>query len=366
MSLQELSTYSPILDKLALPFYVIDEQLRVVYANQAALAFFSREKGQIPFPLNPFLSYSEQVRFKQAFELVASQKSWMGELNYNFDETLKSVESRWVLLTDTTVKYVGILDVDNAEKKNLQSQLLRLQRMESVGSLSSGIVHDLNNLFAMFLMATKVLRQTVQPNGVTILEMVEKGVKRGADLMGRMLTYTKGTDVQTETIYIKPLVTELRDLLVQGLPPEICFNLEIPDDLWNIQANTVQIHQVMINLCTNARDAIGPEESGVLVVSAHNVDVDPDFSQDLGGISPGDYVCLRVADTGSGIPEDIVDKIFDPFFSTKGEGKGTGLGLSTVQFIVKAHGGHMVVNSVPNQGTEFLLYFPASRDENPS
>ncbi len=361
MNLQYLSDDSSIFEKLALSLYIIDERLVVSYANQAALQFFGKQKSDLPFSLPPLLSYAEHVRFKQAFELVLSQGSWVGETSYKIEQENKWVESHWALLEANKPNRVVIVDVDGTEKKALQDQLLRLQRMESVGSLSSGIVHDLNNLFAMFVMATKVLRQTVtQPNGITILEMMEKGVKRGADLMGRMLSYTKGDGVQTETLAIKPLVLELRELIMQSFPPEVCFNVEISEDVWSIQANAVQIHQVIINLCTNARDAMGPDQSGVVIVSAENVPVSPDLAQDLGGIQPGNYVRLRVADTGSGIPQELIDKIFDPFFTTKENGKGTGLGLSTVQFIVKAHNGHMAVNSVPSQGTEFLLYFPAS------
>lgn len=358
---QQVTIESVILDELPLPLYFLDEDLNLIFANQAALDFFTLERDHLPTPVNAYLSYSEQVRFRQALEVVRSQKKWEGEVVYGSEEhPLGVVDSKWFLIPGFDFFCVGVVNTNASERKVLQDHIIRLQRLDSVGHITSGVLHDLNNIFSVFVMSAKALRPQVQPGrSSTILDMMEKGVHRGVNLLSHMMNFARGKENVMGAVEIKPILTELRDLMKKSMSRHVRFEIELSPKLWKIHGNIVQIHQILLNLCSNAKDAL-PEEGGIIKVYGENLTLTENMVGDYGELGIGEYVCIRVMDSGGGIPEDVQEKIFEPFYTTKESGKGTGLGLYTVKHIVKSHGGYIGVNSVMGQGTEFVLVFPAS------
>ncbi len=247
---------------------------------------------------------------------------------------------------------------DITEKKRLEAQLLRNDRMESIGTLAGGIAHDLNNALAPILMSVQLLKMKfTDAESVTILDTVESSARRGADMVRQVLTFSRGLEGSPTEIQLKHLVKEMQNIIQQTFPKTIHLQTELGKDIWTVIGDATQLHQVLLNLCVNARDAM--PNGGKLSIKAENVLLDEHFA----GMNPeakaGAYILLSVADSGTGMPAGVKDRIFDPFFTTKPLGQGTGLGLPTVRGIVKSHGGFMSVYSEVGKGSEFRVYLPA-------
>jgi len=255
-----------------------------------------------------------------------------------------------------------VVAADISERKNLQEQLLRAQRMESIGTLAGGIAHDLNNVLAPILMAVQLLRTKLDDeSSQNTLDTLETSIKRGASLIRQILTFARGVQGERVLLQSRHLLEEIEKVLGQTLPKSVQVQTEIAADLWVILGDATQLHQVLMNLCVNARDAM--PDSGTLTIRAHNVSLDETYKRMNAEAKPGPYIVIEVADTGPGIPKEIKDKIFEPFFTTKGQGKGTGLGLSTVTAIVKSHNGFINLYSQVGQGSSFKVYLPAAPGE---
>ncbi|MEX2115686.1 MAG: PAS domain S-box protein [Bacteroidota bacterium] len=270
------------------------------------------------------------------------------------------VDSHWTLVRDSfgKPKSVYAVEVDMTEKLRLQGQVLRAQRMESIGTLAGGIAHDLNNVLGPILLSLQILRNKLgDQKDLRMVEMIEASAKRGAAMIKQLLTFARGIEGERIPISLHHLVRELDNIASQTFPKSIGFRTDIPKDLWTVMGDATQLHQVLLNLCVNARDAM--PHGGVLTVSASNIMLDQSYAKMHRDALPGPYVAISVADTGTGIAPDLLDRIFEPFFTTKELGKGTGLGLSTTLGIVKSHGGFMNVYSEVNRGTKFLAYLPA-------
>jgi hypothetical protein len=297
---------------------------------------------------------------KNRHELL-STGSWRGEftrLQKQGDPVV--VDSQWTLVRDRSgkAKSVYVVEVDVTEKLKLQGQVLRAQRMESIGTLAGGIAHDLNNVLGPILLSLQVLRRKlVDEKDLKMVEMIEASAKRGAAMIKQVLTFARGIEGERIPLSLHHLVRELQDIASQTFPKSIGFRTEIAKDLWTVTGDTTQLHQVLLNLCVNARDAM--PHGGVLTVSASNVMLDQSYARMHSEAKPGAYVIVSVADTGIGIPPELLDRIFEPFFTTKETGKGTGLGLSTTLGIIKSHNGFMNVYSEMNRGTKFMVYLPA-------
>jgi PAS domain S-box-containing protein len=247
---------------------------------------------------------------------------------------------------------------DITEKKKLEAQSLRHQRIESVGRLTSGIAHDLNNILAPILMCAPLLRETLRdPAGLKIVDLVEASAQRGAGIIKQLLTFGRGTAGERVAVQLLSLVRDMANIIGETFPKNITARREAPSDVWPVSGDATQLHQVLMNLCVNARDAM--PEGGTLTLELENVQVDEALARMNPGASPGRYVVLSVTDTGAGIPPENLDKVFDPFFTTKELGEGTGLGLSTVIGIVKSHRGSVAINSKVGRGTQFRVYLPA-------
>ncbi|WP_395748248.1 PAS domain S-box protein [Prosthecobacter sp.] len=242
------------------------------------------------------------------------------------------------------------------ERKNMERLALRSQRMEAIGTLSGGVAHDLNNALAPILMGVELLR-TRCPQEAKILDLFETSAKRGADMVRQLLTFAKGADGQHSVLQVERLLREMEKLMLSSFPKNIQISVSCAPDLPAVRGDATQLHQVLLNLCVNARDAM--PTGGTLTLEATTTEVDEAFASAVTEAKPGRYVALRVQDTGTGIPQEIQERIFDPFFTTKSPDKGTGLGLATVIGIVKSHDGFLQVTSRPGEGSTFTVCLPA-------
>jgi PAS domain S-box-containing protein len=288
---------------------------------------------------------------------------WQGELRQITKEGKAIIiASRWTLVRDENGHPKSILTVntDITEKKQLEAQFLRAQRMESLGTLASGIAHDLNNALTPIMMTVQLLEtKLLDEQSQEWLSILETNVKRGADLVKQVLSFSRGLEGQHTSLEVKQLIAEIEQIAKQTFSRAIEVHTDIPtENLWNISGDATQLHQVLMNLCVNARDAM--PDGGILGISASNLLIDAHYARMNLDAKVGPYVVVTVSDTGIGIPKEIVDKIFEPFFTTKELGKGTGLGLSTVIGIVKSHGGFVNVYSEVGKGTQFKVYLPVN------
>jgi two-component system cell cycle sensor histidine kinase/response regulator CckA len=294
---------------------------------------------------------------------VREMGQWSGTINQRSkDGRPLIVNSRWTLVRDAAnrSKSMLVINTDLTETKKLETQFLRAQRLESIGTLASGIAHDLNNILSPILMSAAVLRRSVRDaEGEKILAIIESSAERGAGIVKQVLTFARGVEGDRVLLQPKHLLSEMGKILTQTFPRNIDIKTQFPADLWMVTGDATQLHQVLLNLCVNARDAMMPE-GGVLTLAAENIEVDQHFKKMNPGSELGEYVVLKVTDTGAGMTTETMDKIFDPFFTTKEVGKGTGLGLATVIGIVKSHTGFLTVQSELKIGTTFRIFLPAT------
>lgn len=286
-----------------------------------------------------------------------------------YDETYRIVRpdgaERWIRsrafpvqdATGEIFRIVGVAE-DVTDAKRIEAQFLRTQRLEAVGTLASGIAHDLNNILSPVFLVPGLLRQSL-PNArdQELLHMMEKSAHRGAAVIRQLLTFSRGTPGERVLLQLPHLVKEMTHIAAETFPRDIEVTQTVAPGVWCVRADPTQLHQVLMNLCVNARDAM--PNGGRLTLTVRNETIEPDAPPRDPPLAPGAYVVLGVSDTGTGIPEDIRHRIFEPFFTTKGTGAGTGLGLSTVLGIVKGHGGAVFVDSTAGRGTTFRVYLPA-------
>jgi len=248
---------------------------------------------------------------------------------------------------------------DVTEKKKIEAQFLRAQRMESIGTLAGGVAHDLNNILAPIMMSIELLRGMCDdPRATEILDTVAVSAARGADIVRQVLSFARGIEGQRVEVRPAHLLKEIASIIKDTFPKDIQLRFLAPEQTWTVLGDPTQLHQILLNLCVNARDAM--PNGGCLTVAADNCNVDHQYAAADAQAKAGRYVMISVTDSGTGIPPTIIDKIFEPFFTTKDVNKGTGLGLSTVLAIVKSHGGFINVVSEPGKGTAFKVYVPAA------
>ena len=252
---------------------------------------------------------------------------------------------------------------DVTEHRQLQAQFLRAQRMESIGTLAGGIAHDFNNILAPITLSIELLRMdATEPVHLEVLSTIERSARRGADMVQQLLSFARGVERDLVEQHLQHLIRDVAQILDDTFLKTIRVVTEVADDLWPVLADPTQLHQVLMNLAVNARDAM--ETGGVLTISADNVQMDAHDAMLHGGGVAGPYVRIDVADTGSGMSSEVLDRVFEPFFTTKDIGKGTGLGLPTSQGIIRSHGGSMEMTSEVGRGTTVTLFLPASPEAN--
>ena len=277
------------------------------------------------------------------------------------DETYALVEDRGYILRDAAGKAVRMVGGmrDLTEQKKMEAQYLRAQRMESIGTLAGGVAHDLNNVLAPIMMSIELLKlgSAGDPNNTKILDTIQVSCGRGADLVRQVLSFARGLDGERVSLRMRRLIDDLETIIGGTFPRSIRIETQMPGDLWPITGDPTQLHQVLLNLAVNARDAM--PHGGTLTLAASNVVLDSQYAGTSPEAKAGSYVLLQVSDTGIGIAPDALDRIFEPFFTTKALGKGTGIGLATVHTIVKSHGGFLSVESDLGRGATFKVYLPA-------
>lgn len=252
------------------------------------------------------------------------------------------------------------------EKKRLQAQLIQSQKMEAIGTLAGGIAHDFNNILGAILGYADMAREIAShdPLMSKYLDRIDQAGNRASDLVKQILAFSR--QVESKRISLVPayLVREAIKLLRPSLPSTILIKQNFDTSVWPIIADSTQVHQILINLCTNAFHAM-EETGGVLEIALKNRELSEFDLRHVLEIQPGKFVELTVSDTGKGISSEIRDRIFDPFFTTKGIGKGTGMGLSIVHGIVTSHGGFITCDSEIGKGTIFRVYFPVTEQREP-
>jgi PAS domain S-box-containing protein len=335
---------------------------RIMFWNSGAESVYGWSAAEaIGQPMGELIFADENNRAAHLEQLLAKGE-FHGEIKHRTKDGREVIiNSRVTLIRndDGTPRSVLGIGTDVTEQKKLETQLLRAQRLESIGTLASGVAHDLNNILTPILMCAEVLRQKPsEQDASSSVALIEESARRGAGIVKQVLTFARG--VEGERVLIKPshLIEEMVDIARKTFPKSIEISGRYPDDLWSIQGDPTQLHQVLLNLCVNARDAM--PHGGSLVIWAENFIVDEHFASMTPEARPGQFIALRVSDTGTGMPRAMIDKIFDPFFTTKEVGKGTGLGLSTVLGIVKSHGGFISAYSEQAKGTTFKLFLPAT------
>jgi PAS domain S-box-containing protein len=283
------------------------------------------------------LQAGESFGSEEARQQVLLNGAWQGELHQTTKDGRKViVESRWSLLRDGAgaPKSILVINTNITEKKQIEGQFFRKQRLESIGALAGGIAHDLNNALTPVLMG--------------------KSAKRASEMVRQILSFSRGVGPQRGLVQVKSLVNEMTRLARETFPRSIEISARVDADLAPLTGNATQLHQVLLNLCVNARDAM--PRGGRLTIEAANLLLTEEELPPDSGAAPGCYLRLRVSDTGQGISPAVRERIFEPFFTTKETGHGTGLGLYTVMEIVKNHGGFINLASRLDHGTTFEVF----------
>lgn len=339
------------------------ESGKILYCNQSAEKMYGWTAPEIiGKPANEFLYKEITQELMQAVEQVKHSGSWLGELKKVTKQGRDiTVASRWTLVRDEAGNPKSILTVDTdiTEKKLLESQFLRIQRLESLGTLASGIAHDLNNMLTPILAISQLLPlklSNLDKTSSEMLKILEANAKRGADLVKQVLSFARGNEGKRTVLQVKHILKDIEKFAKGTFPKSITIERNFPQNLWTVSGDATQLHQVFMNLVVNARDAM--TEEGILSIEAENKFIDESYAKMNIEAKVGSYVLVTITDTGVGISPQIIDRIFDPFFTTKEVGKGTGLGLSTVLGIVKNHGGFVEVSSEISKLTQFRVYLP--------
>lgn len=342
---------------------VCDLDGRISYWNKSAEVIYGWKKEEIQEKnVNEVLYKEYSPEIVDALRTVLDKGEWTGELQQiTKNEKGVIVDSRWTLLKDREgfPKSILLINTDITEKVKLQMQFLRTQRLESLGTLASGIAHDLNNVLAPILMAIQILKKKFADEpSQRMLDTLETSAKRGSDIVKQVLTFARGAEGKRDELQPKHLVKEVQSIINETFPKSIVLKTNIQSGIWTVFGDATHLHQVLLNLCVNARDAM--PQGGTLNIALENISLDDTYVRFHPLAKQGNHVVFSVSDTGTGIPPEVMEKIFEPFFTTKGIGKGTGLGLSTVNGIIKGHGGFITVYSEVNRGTTFKVYLPAS------
>ena len=354
-----------LLDAASDAIILKDMDDRILFWSRGAEQIYGWTAAEAIGKVSHKLLFTDPVRFAEAQRALLQKKHWRGEIEkYTRDRRPIIAEARWTVVPDKDGKPKSILDIntDITERKRLEAQFLRVQRMESIGTLASGVAHDLNNMLTPITMSIQLLQQKVtDQEGHMLLDTLQASAQRGADLVKQVLSFARGVEGRSIPINPVHVIRDIQKIIGDTFPKNIDFTFLPVRDVWTVIGDPTQLHQVFLNLCVNARDAM--PVGGRLTIAMENTTLDDDCVRLNPEARPGTYVLIQVTDTGTGIPAAIRDRIFEPFFTTKEIGKGTGLGLSTTQAIIKSHEGFINVVSEPGKGSTFKVYLPAKTTE---
>lgn len=359
---EQIREQAALLDQAQDAILVRDLNQNILFWNKGAEKIYGWSAAEVIGKNVEGLLYKEDsAQFDTARQAIIQAGEWKGEMHQTRRDGAEiTVESRWTLVRDEQgqPKSILVINTDVTEKKRMESQFLRAQRMESIGTLAGGIAHDLNNVLSPIVMAIDMLElRSPDETSRRWLEVLRSNAERGGNMVRQVLSFARGVEGERVALQPKHLIKEMVKILQETLPKSIEINFRVPEDLWIISADATQIHQVLMNLCVNARDAM--PEGGSISIRAENALVDENYARMHIDAKAGRFVMISVSDTGPGMSVEVQSRIFEPFFTTKEMTKGTGLGLSTALSIVKSHGGFINVYSELHRGSQFSVYLPA-------
>ena len=347
------------------PIFGKDTQNRINEWNHCAERLTGYAKSDV---MGRSLSDFIVPEYREAVRAVLD-RALAGHETANFEFPMIAKDGRPLLLLlsassrrDASGAIIGMVGVgqDITEHRESERRSLRAQRLESIGTLAGGVAHDVNNALTPILLATGLFRRR-HPESHDLIDIMESSARRGASMVQQLLTFAKGVDGRRAAVESAPLLRELEAIVASTFPKSISARFHCGEGLPPVLGDSTQLHQVLLNLCVNARDAM--PRGGQLVVEAMRTTISSVEARAHGDGGAGEFILWRVSDSGLGIAQDLLDRIFEPFFSTKSPEQGTGLGLSTAMGIVRSHGGFMRVHSRPNEGSTFSVYLPAARPE---
>jgi two-component system, cell cycle sensor histidine kinase and response regulator CckA len=363
---RSLELFRRLIDQSSDAIFVVDpESARILDVNERACTSLGYSRNDLlrrtMFDIEAAydgFTWPEQVERARAGELEileVGQRRSTGE-TFPVEITLKHVELE-------NRAYIVAAARDITEKKQLEAKYLRAQRLESVGRLAGGIAHDLNNVLSPILLSIQLLREKLgDANSQEILNLMEKSAKRGSSMIRQVLTFARGARGERIAVRVPELIDDLVKIGKETFPRSVQIKVSIEEDVWPATGDPTQLHQVLMNLCVNACDAM--PEGGVLELRAENCRLDERQARGYPDARPGAFAVLSVRDTGAGIAPEMLDKIFEPFFTTKSFGKGTGLGLATALGIIRGHEGFVTVETQLGKGSCFKVFLPSRCDDN--
>ena len=360
---ERLREQAALLDRSQDAIIVTDLDDDIIFWSKGAERAFGWKASEVLGRKAQELLQADPIRDLEVRKSVIEQGEWTGELSKRTrDGRELTMETRASLVCSDNGAPRSILSIgtDVTERKKIESQLLRAQRLESIGTLASGIAHDLNNVLAPILMSIDLLadEQLVEPQRSRILDSLRRSAQRGSTMVRQVLSFARGMEGQQVVVQPPALLEELVSIIRETFPKAIQLAVEQTEMPWMICGDPTQLHQALLNLCVNARDAM--PKGGTLTLRTESRMIDESYAAMNTDAHPGPHVVISVSDTGTGIRPEIREKIFDPFFTTKDVGKGTGLGLSSVLAIVKSHRGFIHLDSQVNRGTTFRIHLPAN------
>jgi PAS domain S-box-containing protein len=361
---EKIREQAELLDKARDAIIVCNLDRTIAYWNKGAERIYGwNAREAVGQNIRELLLHGQMPpQLAEGVKILEERGEWMGELSeFTKGNTPVVVQVRSTLIRDEEgrPKSLLIINTDITERKLLEEKFLRTQRLESLGALVGGIAHDLNNALVPIIVGVEVLRaRPLSPDAESMVRTMETSARRSSEMIKQMLLFARGGESVKTVIHMDGLLKEMGKIVTDTFPKNIRSRVQLGKNIWPVFGFPTQLHQVLMNLCVNARDAM--PKGGILTLLAENAKFTAAEAAQHHDAKPGNYLCITVADTGGGIPADMVDKIFQPFFTTKAPGKGTGLGLSTCQSIVQNHGGFMTVQSKVNAGADFKVFLPAA------
>jgi len=355
---QQIKEQAELLDNAHEAINVRDLEGNILYWNKGAERLYGYTAQEVFGKKVQGLIFKNPAQYDKVFEEVCAKGEWNGEMEHlTKDGRNRVIDAHWSLVIDKEMKPKSIITVstDITERKDLEQQYLRAQRLESLGTLAGGIAHDVRNIITPVMLGLGLLdKKTTEKEDHELIASLQKNLQRGADLTKQILTFARGVEVERKPVEIPRLIDEIEKMVKATFPKSIRFEKKVDPNISAVDGDVGQLHQVLINLCINARDAM--PYGGKLNITAENVSIDEHYPH--AEAKAGHYVSIEIKDNGAGIPPKVMDRLFEPFFTTKKQGEGTGLGLSTTRSIVKSHGGFINVYSETGMGSSFKVFLP--------
>jgi hypothetical protein len=359
---EQIKEQASLLDNANEAILLVDLEHRITYWNKGAERIYGWTKEEaIGRKTHNLLKHNSAI-VAEAEDKLLSAGEWIGELRHTTkDGRAITVESRWTVVPGDNKKPKSIMEInsDITERKKIEGQYLRAQRLESLGTLAGGIAHDLRNILTPITITLGLIDQNLSDKGDhEMIAALQKNLQRGADLIKQLLIFTRGVEGERVPLSLPSLIFDIEKTIKETFPRSINIETKADTSLPLIMGDSTQLHQVLINLCINARDAM--PFGGALTITAEEVFLDQYYAKLHREAKTGSYVVISVEDNGVGMPPEVMERLFEPFFTTKKGGEGTGLGLSTARSIVKSHSGFINVYSEVGKGATFKIYLPTA------